>query len=210
VTPIAERSPCGKLVTIGPILPDDTASIFLWRNDVAAAKLDLPYRPVDWMSYNNWLNDVGRDSARVLFAIRKLVEPQIIGFALLSAIHPIHRSAELGIRIGQEQDRGNGYGKEATMLMLDYAWKSLNLNRVQLEVFANNERAIRTYRSVGFEHEGTRKRAAFIDGEWIDVAFMGALRPSAEDISAIPSTLSGENVVNWAEQGRPTGRIAAN
>src|SRR5437868_5449269 len=140
MTPIAERSLRGTLVTIGPLLPEDTAAMFLWRNDVAAAKLDMPYRPVDWMSHGNWLSDMGKDPARLLFAIRTLDAPPIVGFAALTGINPIYRSADLGIRIGQESDRGHGYGRDAAMLVLDYAWKTLNLNRIQLDVFANNER----------------------------------------------------------------------
>jgi RimJ/RimL family protein N-acetyltransferase len=188
------------------MLPEDTAAMFLWRNDVAAAKLDMPYRPVDWMSHNNWLGEMGKDPTRVLFAIRTLEAPSIIGFAALTGINPVYRSADLGIRIGQESNRGQGYGRDAAVLVLDYAWKTLNLDRIQLDVFAGNARAIRSYRSAGFEHEGTRRRAAFIDGEWLDVAIMGALRPMAEPARAIASE---ENVVDLTGQIRPANRISA-
>jgi RimJ/RimL family protein N-acetyltransferase len=73
------------------------------------------------------------------------------------------------VRIGNETDRGKGYGKEALSLVLQYAWRTLNLNRVQLKVFAHNERALHAYLAAGFEQEGRLRRAAFIDGRWQDV-----------------------------------------
>src|ERR1700692_3759842 len=42
-------------VKIGPGLPEDTAPIFHWLNDVESTVLDMSYRPVDWMKYNQWL-----------------------------------------------------------------------------------------------------------------------------------------------------------
>ena len=55
----------------------------------------------------------------------------------------VHRSAEIGICIGDEANRGRGYGKEALGLALDFCWNHPNLNRAQLVVLSHNERAIR-------------------------------------------------------------------
>jgi RimJ/RimL family protein N-acetyltransferase len=164
-------------IVIGPILPEDTAAIFLWLNDVEAAKSDLAFRPVDWMHYNSWLEAFSKNPAQVIFAIRALNAARILGFVALTRIDPVHRSAECGIRIGSDADRGQGYGRQAIALALDYAWKHLNLHRVHLSVFENNRRAIGAYRAAGFEYEGTRRQAAYIDGAWTDVVMMGALRP---------------------------------
>jgi len=163
------------IVTIGPILPEDTGALFLWLNDVDAAELDLPFRPMDWMGYHNWLAEISRNGSVVLFAIRRLSHPAIIGYIALTKIHPVHRSAELGLRIGAEADRGKGYGSSALALALRYAWNQLNLNRVQLTVLNTNQRAISAYRAVGFQREGLLRQAAFIGGNWCDVIQMGIL-----------------------------------
>lgn len=166
-----------EAVSIGPLLPDDTGQLFVWMNDVDAARLDLAYRPTDWITFKNWLDELGRSSHQIVFAIRKLFETQIIGFVIFKNIQPVHRSCEIGIRIGNEVERGKGYGKQAMKLALTYAWNHLNLHRVSLTVFAHNARAIASYRAVGFEEEGRLKDAAFIDGEWVDVIPMALLRP---------------------------------
>jgi RimJ/RimL family protein N-acetyltransferase len=167
-------------IAIGPLLPDDSRALFLWLNDIEAANQDLTFRPFDWLTFQTWLAEIGKNPSRVFFAIRKLQEPEIVGYLALTNISPVHRSAELGIRIGAEADRGRGYGKAAVALALKYAWENLNLHRVYLTVLANNTRAISSYAAAGFEEEGRLRHGAFIAGGWKDVVMMGALCPSAQ------------------------------
>lgn len=179
LSPLSAVSLHDTQIAIGPFMPEDAASLFLWVNDIDAANLDLAFRPMDWTAFQGWLADIGRNQTRVMFAIRKVSQPQITGYIALTNIHAVHRSAELGIRIGAAADRGKGYGQAAIALALKYAWKNLNLHRVQLTVFAHNTRAIASYRAAGFEEEGRLTHAAFIDGKWTDVIIMAALRPGA-------------------------------
>jgi ribosomal-protein-alanine N-acetyltransferase len=165
-------------ITIGPLVPEDFRPLFCWVNDVAAARLDFAYRPVDMMTHQQWWDGLGKDPSKIVFAIRKTVDPTIIGYVQINGINSVHRSAELGIRIGAESQRGQGFGKEALGLALDFCWNHLNLNRAQLVVFKHNARAIGAYRATGFKKEGLLRKAAFIDGDWVDLVLMAALRPS--------------------------------
>jgi len=164
-------------VTIGPVLPEDTGPMFIWMNDVDAARLDLAFRPTDWLAFKTWLDELPRNNAQLLFSIRKTFEPQIIGFIVFKNIQMVHRSADIGVRIGAEAERGKGYGTRALQLAMNYAWNHLNLHRLSLTVFAHNARAIASYKTVGFKEEGRFKHGAFIDGEWVDVIPMAALNP---------------------------------
>jgi [ribosomal protein S5]-alanine N-acetyltransferase len=165
-------------ITIGPFVPEDFRLLFCWINDVAAARLDFAYRPVDLMTHQLWWDGLGKDPTKIVFAIRKTADPAIIGYVQITNINSVHRSAELGIRIGAEPNRGQGFGKEALGLALDFCWNHLNLNRVQLVVFKHNQRAVGAYKAVGFKKEGLLRKAAFIDGDWVDLILMAALRPS--------------------------------
>jgi RimJ/RimL family protein N-acetyltransferase len=178
IPPVNAVSLKNETVTIAPLMPEDVGPLFIWLNDVDAARLDLAYRPTDWMAFKNWMDDLARNNGQVVFAIRKLFEPQIIGFVIFKNVQLVHRSAEIGLRIGAEAERGKGYGKRALALALTYAWNHLNLHRVSLTVFAHNARAIATYRAVGFQEEGRLKDGAFIDGEYVDVVLMAAIRPA--------------------------------
>lgn len=168
----------GKLVSIGPIFPEDFGPLFCWANDVVAARLDFAYRPIDLISHRQWCETIGKDPTRIVFAIRKARETAIIGYVQISNINTVYGSADLGIRIGEERFRGQGFGKDALGLALNFCWNHVNLHRVQLTVFKHNQRAIRTYQALGFKKEGLLKQAAFIDGERIDVIVMAVLRLS--------------------------------
>jgi len=165
-------------ITIGPLVPEDFGPVFCWINDVAAARLDFAYRPVDMMAHQQWWDGLGKDATKVVFAIRKTADIALIGYVQITGINSVHRSAELGIRIGEEKNRGHGHGKEALRLAVDFCWNHLNLNRVQLIVFKHNLRAIGAYKAAGFRKEGVLRKAAFIGGEWVDLAVMAALRPA--------------------------------
>ena len=174
-------------ITIGPLAPSDFGPLFCWVNDVAAARLDFSYRPIDMMTHQQWWDGLGKDPTKVVFAIRKTTDPAIIGFVQIIGINSVHRSAELGIRIGEEKNRGQGHGKEALRLAVEFCWNHLNLNRVQLIVFKHNHRAIGAYKAVGFKKEGLLKKAAFIGGSWVDLVLMAALRPAPSRQRSLPA-----------------------
>ena len=77
--------------------------------------------------------------------------------------------------IGEPECRGLGYGTEATCLMLDFAFESLNLNRVQLGVFVDNEAGIRAYEKAGFTREGVAREHSFAGGRYVDQAVYAIL-----------------------------------
>ena len=174
---IARVSPSDGGVALSPALPDDLGSLFLWVNDAQAAREDMPYRPVDCLVFQDWLENQSKQSAQVLFMIRTLQPARAVGFLLFKGLNPVFRAAELGIRIGNESDRGRGYGSAALKLALTYAWDTMNLKRVWLTVHAGNARAISSYRRSGFDYEGLMRDAAFVSGQWTDVVMMGALNP---------------------------------
>jgi RimJ/RimL family protein N-acetyltransferase len=63
-------------------------------------------------------------------------------------------SALFRIVIGEKDTWGRGFGTEATRLVMEEAFEALGLNEVRLEVFSHNERAIATYKRVGFVVSG--------------------------------------------------------
>ncbi len=57
-----------------------------------------------------------------------------------------------------------------------FAFEQLGLNRVELEVYAFNPRAVRTYEKAGFRRDGVRRQALYRDGKFHDIYLMGILR----------------------------------
>ncbi len=167
----------GERIVLTPLTGEDAPAMFRWLNDPELAHRHGPFRPVDSMAFGPWYAALGKDPSKVFFAIRPLAGDRLLGYVAVSDIHPVFRSAELGILIGDAADRGHGHGREALLLAMGFCWNDLNLERLTLKVYGRNDAAIRCYLGVGFVHEGTMRRAAFVDGNPVDITVMGALNP---------------------------------
>jgi RimJ/RimL family protein N-acetyltransferase len=168
--------PRGKLVELSPLTDADSAIMLRWINDRDLVQLSSAYRPVDEAHHREWFDSIRRRSDVVIFGIREIDAGRLVGSCQLLSISPTHRKAELQVRIGEADARGRGYGREAVELLLDFAFNDLNLHRVELTVLDGNEPAIKTYLGAGFRREGIQRRAAYIDGRFVDLVFMGILR----------------------------------
>lgn len=73
-----------------------------------------------------------------------------IGNIKLEPINYNHSYATIGILIGNKGYWGKGVGTEAVNLVVDYAFKQLQLNEVRLGVLAVNAKAINLYKKCGF------------------------------------------------------------
>jgi len=168
----------GASITLGPIFPADFPALLRWQDDFEAASQNHSYRPPVWKNEEEFWFNVGKDPSRVYFAVRKVREQAIIGYVQIWNIEAVHRSAIIGIRIGDEANRGRGYGMEALRLTVKYCWNQLNITRISLCALETNHRAIRVYAANGFEKEGVLRRALFIEGKWTDLILMSLLHPS--------------------------------
>jgi RimJ/RimL family protein N-acetyltransferase len=111
----------------------------------------------------------GRDGAS--FAIE--ADGKFIGQCALFNFNDTARTCELGIVIGAPDYLGKGYGREAIMLLLDYAFRLRNFRKVYLTVNGDNERAQRAYRACGFAEEGCWRQHVWSAGQYVDLVCMG-------------------------------------
>ena len=167
----------GELVALGPLHKGLLPLLWKWESDLGLAALTGdPTRPTTPEGieklYERFSGD-GQESTSFAIYVRESMRP--IGTAGLLSIHHLHQTAELGIGIGERDCWGQGYGTEATRLVLDYAFNVLALHNVMLRVFSYNERAIRAYRRVGFQEIGRRRQAQRIGDRAYDVVFMDCL-----------------------------------
>jgi putative acetyltransferase len=81
----------------------------------------------------------------------------------------------LGITVRSEF-QGKGVGNALMEALVGLADNWLNVSRLELTVFTDNERAIALYRKHGFEVEGTHKAYALRAGTWADVYSMARIR----------------------------------
>jgi ribosomal-protein-alanine N-acetyltransferase len=85
------------------------------------------------------------------------------------------RSAELAYWIAPEH-QGQGYGSDAAATMIQYAFEDRNLRRIDARPGSFNDASCGLLESLGFEHEGTLREAAWYRGEYHDMLWYGLLR----------------------------------
>ena len=169
----------GERIMLAPLRDDDSRSLFGWINEREDVLLSAPYKPVHGADHAEWFDAIRSSPDTVVFGIRLVEDDRLVGSGQLHGIDARARSAELQIRIGEEDARGRGLGGEALQLLLRHGFDDLNLRRIWLRVFATNERALRAYEAAGFVEEGRLREAAYVDGGFVDVVVMARLR-SAE------------------------------
>jgi RimJ/RimL family protein N-acetyltransferase len=160
-------------VTLSPLQDEDSDLLFGWINDRDLVVLSAPFRPVPRSEHDAWFEQVRRREDVRIFGIRE--DGRLVGTCQLHSIHPVHRSAELQIRIGEPEARGRGLGTSAVARLLELGFRELGLHRVSLHVFATNEPALQLYERAGFRVEGVQREAVCLDGAWVDVVLMAIL-----------------------------------
>lgn len=101
---------------------------------------------------------------------------QVIGQTAFFRLDWVSRAAVFYLALLDPASWGKGYGTEVTRLMVDYAFATLNLNRIQLHVCAENLPAIKIYQKVGFIQEGVLRQAMFHHDRYCDFWVMGILK----------------------------------
>lgn len=105
---------------------------------------------------------------------------KVIGDCGLHHFSEHSRNCSFGISIQEDEYLGKGYGREAVSLLLDFAFRLRNMRRVWLTVSADNERAIRAYKGLGFVEEGRLREHVWQDGRYHDWVYMGLMRTEWE------------------------------
>ncbi|WP_034341332.1 GNAT family N-acetyltransferase [Deinococcus misasensis] len=124
---------------------------------------------------HQWYENTLNDPNNVTFGILTL-EGLLIGTCSLFGINHRSGTATFGICIWNPEFWSQGYGTEATQLMVEYGMFHLNLYNIDLIVYSFNPRAIQAYLKVGFREVGRRRGAALLGDERFDKVWMEILR----------------------------------
>ncbi|GAA1467867.1 GNAT family N-acetyltransferase [Microbacterium thalassium] len=161
------------IAAMGPVLADAevlklTGSVHTTAETLAQSD-ELDARTQQWYETREAQPD------RLDLAIVDRATGVCVGEAVLNEWSEPDASCNFRILIGAA-GRGKGLGLEATRMLLDHAFRSTDLNRIELEVYDFNPRARHVYRRAGFVEEGRRRQAFTFDGIRIDAIVMSMLR----------------------------------
>lgn len=151
-----------------------------WFNDPEVTQHLMRHLPISMADEERWYESqqkLPEESRSMALDARDDKRWVHIGGVGLHDIDWQSRMAEAGISIGDKRYWDRGFGKDAMRTLLRHGFDCLNLNRIYLRVFVDNERAIAVYRHLGFVEEGRLRKHFFRRGEYHDMLIMGILRP---------------------------------
>lgn len=168
----------GKLVRLRAYEDTDLERVVAWINDREVTQWLSARYPLSTAQEREWLDRVMKRPASegLSLAIETLADFRHIGTI---SIHPVSvesGNAELGIMIGDKDCWSRGFGTDAILTLLEFAFLEMNLHRVQLDALDTNERAIACYKKCGFIEEGRKRESWYQAGAYHDLVFMGVLR----------------------------------
>lgn len=100
----------------------------------------------------------------------------LIGLFGINFLSCYHRVANLGAMINEPAYWGGGYGTDALLLVVDYAFDWLDMRRLWLDTMSSNARVLRQMQKVGFTPEARLRSVALADGQWNDEVVFGLMR----------------------------------
>lgn len=181
----------GKLVRLRALEPEDADRAYRWINDPEVTQFLMARYPFSLAAEKDWAATSSKtnDFTDLRFIIETL-DGLPIGICGLHHGRPEDRVSDLGIMIGEKDYHSQGYGTDAMLTLLRFAFYQMNLNKVTLGVFEINPRARAVYDKCGFIEEGRGREEYYQDGRYIDVIRMGVLRREFEALHG-PSAVRG-------------------
>ena len=164
------------MINLTEIKREDMEHIYRWFCDTEFLKYydyypPVPLKKADVDKMFNYYKESGKSK---VFAVRN--DSLIIGVAGFDDIIKENQVATLFIGLGNENERGKGYGRETMNLLLECGFENLNFHRIQLNVLEFNDKAIALYEKCGFKKEGIFREFALRDEKRYNLLLYGLLK----------------------------------
>ncbi len=167
----------GKRLYLRPLLREDMAQMTVWINDPEVTqylRAIYPMTPEEEVIWQESLKD--KKDEEIILAIVLKEGNRFIGTMGFHGIDFRNGLATTGSVIGDKSVWGKGYGTEAKMLLLDYAFNTLNLRKICSTVYDINPRSKRCLEKCGYREEGCLKKQQYRNGTYRDEFIMAVFK----------------------------------
>lgn len=164
-------------VKLVPYSNEHDQQTVLWLNDSKVKKDFGLTKKITLDSHRKWVES--KDNLQ-MWAIYNKYNVYIGNVSLM--INQAHYSGYFQIYIGDQKNRGEGYGWKVLLSILFYAFNIINLHRVWLHVLPENETAIYLYKKAGFTQEGIERDSLYNDGLFYDQFVFSILKNEWESL----------------------------
>lgn len=164
----------GQNVILRAMEPEDMEMLRATTNDAETERLVGGWSfPISKYEQQKWYERAISDKSSLRFIIEIMETKQAIGMVNLVDIDWKNRSAFHGIRLSNTAPKGKGYGKDAVMALMRYAFEELQLVRLDGSWVEYNIPSQKLYEKCGWKVEGVKKKAKFTNGKYFDVLIGG-------------------------------------
>ena len=167
----------GSLISLIPAEREHEPHYCRWFNSLRVQRTS-GLLPTPWSNeqFRPWFDRrVMQSDNAIWFTVLEADNGRPVGFSGVRDIDLLHRTAEFFITIGEDDSRGKGYGTEATVLTLEYAFSKLRLHNILLDVSSASLGGIRAYEKAGFRVIGRRTECVRMGTGLYDWVYMECL-----------------------------------
>ena len=130
------------------------------------------HTPLNMENQKKWFSNLDQKYSFIIIDNVTKLFLGTIGFTFLDRLH---QRATWYIRL-DSQYQGKGYGNEASRVLVDYAFRHMNINRLDCDCFDENPAAAANIKKLGFEQEGILRDYYFHDGKFKSIILFSLLK----------------------------------
>jgi ribosomal-protein-alanine N-acetyltransferase len=169
----------GNGVILRQVQATDAPLLAQWKNEPLIREMAVGWDVV--ITPENQEKDIlgSLDNPNELYAM-VIMGTKPIGYIRVNWLDDTGKFVWLRYALGEE--RGKGYAKDAVGALADWLFDVRDVHRIDAEVYEYNEASINLLRSLGFQHEGTRRQAHVQKEKYYNVHVFGLLRTDASTL----------------------------
>ncbi len=161
----------GESIYLRALEPNDLEFLYEVENNESIWEVSNTQTPYSQFLIKQYLKNAHQDiyeAKQLRLAICKERNFPAIGLIDLFDYDPKNNRAGVGILIQNQEDRNAGIGKEALGLLIQYAFRKLNLHQLYANINTENEPSLRLFTTFGFQKIGVKKQWNLVDGMYKD------------------------------------------
>jgi RimJ/RimL family protein N-acetyltransferase len=192
----------GPRVRLRAVEESDLPLLLQWTNDPEISQLVGGWSfPISMAQQKEWFYKTLNDSRTQRFIVES-EEDGILGLTGLWDIDWHNRHALTALKLGPSNVRGKGYGTDAILTLMSYAFMDVGLNKLWTTILTYNVASYKAYvEHCGWQVEGVLRQEVYRGGRYHDLLRVGVLRddflahPKSEQyISTVATSLSSRQV----------------
>ncbi|MEW7290429.1 GNAT family N-acetyltransferase [Aquimarina sp. 2304DJ70-9] len=160
----------GKNVYLRALEPEDLDFVYVIENDEQIWEMSSTQTPYSRFLIKQYLENAHQDIYEVK-QLRLVIcsnDHATLGLIDLFDFNPTHNRAGVGVLIAEKENRGQGYGKEALQLIVDYGATHLHLHQLYANISEDNVSSIKLFENQGFTKIGVKKEWNLVNNTYKD------------------------------------------